>query len=79
MTVNKLKDLLEVFIEGKDRSVKWANSVESVIDKINKENETDFEELQDYLASYQPGGGEFLYNEKEMEVICLKVLKKLAK
>jgi propanediol dehydratase large subunit len=77
MTIKKLRELLMVFIEGKDRSISWAKSVETTIDNICEDSEETFEELQDYLASYRPGGGDYFFDENEMKKICLKVLKGL--
>jgi len=77
MSINRLKCLLLVFVKEKDRSIKWAKSVETIIDELCGEGDNEFEELQDYLASYRPGGGKFLYDEIEMEKICLKVLEQL--
>ena len=73
MSIEKLKIALEIFIKKQDRSIHWAKSVETIIDETDGE----FDELIEHLASYQPGGGEFLYNESEMEIVCKKILKQI--
>lgn len=73
MTIQKLKNALEIFILNKDRSVSWAKSLETILDEIDEE----FDELQEYLASYTPSGGELLFDENQMEIVCKRTLKKL--
>jgi len=59
--INKLR----AFISGEDRSLNIAGEIEVVLDRLF----SDDDEIQDYVtyfASYRPGGGEYLFDEKTM-------------
>ena len=59
---NELRELLRLFIDRKDTSLKLANRIEGIL--ILRYADTDlFEKLSVPLASYRPGGGEHLYDE----------------
>lgn len=58
-------DMLKTFISGEDRSIAFAGKIEVALDKLFPDDD----EIQDfvtYFASYRPGGGEYLYDEKTM-------------
>ena len=56
---------MEAFIRGDDRSLNFVNRLENVLtDSFRKE--PIYEELAGALATYTPGGGEFLINEEEL-------------
>ena len=68
-----LEQMLGSFISGSDRSTAMAGRIEVLLDK----EFPDDEELQDFvtiLAMYQPGGGEFLYDEVAMIDMCNNLL-----
>ncbi len=70
--------LLESFVAGKDRSVEWAKMVEAAIDDFGVDEDPRFEELREHLASYRPGGGEYLFGENEMLAACREALRRIA-
>ena len=60
-----LANKLEDFISGKDRTLTIAGEIEVALDRLF----SDDDEIQDFVtcfASYGPGGGEYLYDEKAM-------------
>lgn len=65
---------LQRIVAQRDFSLNAADALVAVILKEFPDDQR-FEELLDILAQYRPGGGEFLYNEKALEVECQRVLK----
>ena len=63
---SELLSLIEKFIEGEDCSVAVANQIEVAIDDTYPEDAF-MQETVLMLASYRPGGGEFLYDEKTLK------------
>ncbi|MBV9131239.1 MAG: hypothetical protein JO020_16760 [Chloroflexi bacterium] len=61
----KLRNMLERFVRGDDRSIRFANEIEQYLDD-NFRGTRLHEELIEPLATYRPGGGEFLVNENEL-------------
>lgn len=62
----KINFLIKKFIGGDDRSLACANELEVALDDSFPEDE----EIQDtilMLASYRPGGGDYLYSEEEVK------------
>lgn len=58
----QLRELMERFLRGEDRSVRFTNQIEAFMSE--KFRRTDiYEELMEDLATYSPGGGEFLIDE----------------
>lgn len=55
--------LIDGFLSGQDISVARANVLELALDDSFPEDET-VQDLVLMLASYCPGGGEFLYDER---------------
>jgi hypothetical protein len=57
--------MMERFVRGHDRSVPFANQIEQYLDEHFRATPI-HEELIEPLATYRPGGGEFLVNESEL-------------
>ncbi len=79
MNENKRQELIlaiEGFIDGKDRSIKAANSIEGLIADLFSDDER-FEDAVIALASYRPGGGDYLYDEKATTNILIQTKKLL--
>lgn len=72
----QLREGLRDFVENRDRSLAAAGRLEVALDALFPEDEA----MQDVvlaLASYRPGGGEFLYDEHAISKLCLWVLSQL--
>ena len=76
MTREQLAQTLRDFIEGKDRSLAAAGRLEVAIDDLFPDDE-EFADVVLALASYRPGGGEYLYDEAKIAKLCEWVLAKL--
>lgn len=82
MTIDNLIEHLDRFVSGSNISVQWAKDTETLLDEI-KENEgfgkfeNLFDELQEKLSLYRPGGGEHLIDEFEMKRFCVRVVSAL--
>lgn len=79
MTINDLIEHITKFVNGSDISVQWAKDAEALLDEIGEnegfgEFESFFDELQEKLSLYRPGGGEHLIDEFEMKQYCIKVV-----
>lgn len=77
MDKTALLDLVDKFITGKDCSIATANKIEVAIDDAFPDNEF----IQDtvlMLASYRPGGGDFLYNEEALKGRLRKLKERLS-
>ena len=72
--MSDLKKALERIVRDKDFSLAAAEALESLISQSFPEDER-FEELLHILASYRPGGGEFLYSEQDLDRECSQLLK----
>jgi hypothetical protein len=71
-----LAAILAKFISGEDVSIANANAIEVAIDEAFPNDEV----MQDtvlMLASYRPGGGDYLYGEQEVRRQLEKSLKRL--
>jgi hypothetical protein len=67
---------LKKFISGEDVSIANANALEASLDEAFPDDNF----MQDtilMLASYRPGGGDYLYGEHEVKQKLEKVLKRL--
>ncbi|MBP0943695.1 hypothetical protein V2L05_05835 [Pseudomonas alliivorans] len=82
MTIDNLIEYLDRFVSGSNISVQCAKDTETLLDEI-KENEgfgkfeNLFDELQEKLSLYRPGGGEHLIDEFEMKRFCVRVVSAL--
>lgn len=71
-----LAELLAKFINGEDVSIASANAIEVALDEAFPDDDL----MQDtvlMLASYRPGGGDFLYGEQQVRRQLEKALKRL--
>jgi hypothetical protein len=71
--MNSLKNLLQRIVISRDFSLAAAEALESEIASSFPDDDR-FERLETILASYRPGGGEFLFNEQALEEECLRLL-----
>jgi hypothetical protein len=71
-----IKQALERIVKDRDFSLAAAEALESEVAKQGADNKI-FEELEHILASYRPGRGEFLFDEKTLERECVRVLERL--
>lgn len=67
-----LNKALENIVVGRDFSAKAARDLESIVARFPEDPR--FEDLEHLLASYRPGGGEFLFDEAALERECRRVL-----
>jgi hypothetical protein len=74
-TVEDSRRMLRQFIAG-DCSTSLAAEIEAALDELFPGDER-FVDLVLALASYQPGGGEFLYDYDRVLPLCKAVLKEL--
>ncbi|WP_153050189.1 hypothetical protein [Pseudomonas sp. MF4836] len=82
MTINDLIEHLNRFVGGSNISAQWAKDAETLLDEIEEnegfgEFESFFDELQEKLSLYRPGGGEHLIDEFEMKLFCVRVVSAL--
>ena len=76
MEFDALLRLIDRFVAGENRSIVAANEIEVALD----DDFPDDEFIQDtvlMLASYRPGGGEFLYDDEQMADRLSAVAKRL--
>ena len=71
--VGKIAGMLRQFVDGFDRSREFAGKLEVMLDDEFPEDPR-FCDLVLALASYQPGGGEYLVDELQMVQICKAAL-----
>lgn len=63
--IERICDMLEAFIAGPDQSLTAAGKIEVALDDVFPDDD----EIQDYVtyfATYRPGGGEYLYDVKQI-------------
>ena len=68
--------LMRSFVEGKDRSPSIAGQLEVALDRYFPADDQ-CQDLVLVLASYRPGGGEYLYDERAIAQLCEKLLERL--
>jgi hypothetical protein len=68
-----LQQMLEAFIGAGDRSVLAANSIEALLLDSFPDDDR-FQDLLIGLASYQPLGGEYLYDQGSIRPVCAAAL-----
>ena len=71
-----LADLLNRFVSGEDRSKDLVDKIEGVLLEYFPDSEL-YEEISVPVASYQPGGGEFLYDAEALAKEFRYILKRL--
>jgi hypothetical protein len=67
---------IERFIDGSEVSLESAGLIEVGLDDAFPDNDRISETVL-MLASYRPGGGEFLYDEDQMRLELVQVLSRL--
>lgn len=72
----RLSGILRRFIDGEDRSTEWAGEAGVAFEQVFREEEP-YDSFVLALASYRPGGGEYLYDEDQMLGKCERILAKL--
>ena len=76
MSKNKLIELIDTFTTLQDISVAHANEIELAIDDEFPDDEY-MQDVVEMLASYRPGGGDYLYDEQTVINKLLNVKAKL--
>ncbi len=73
MENTELIELIDKFVSREDVSLEAANYIECAIDQSFPDDDY-VQDIVGVLASYVPGGGEYLYNEEQVigELIKLK-------
>ena len=72
----ELIERIERFVDGSDVSLASAGLIEVGLDDAFPDNDWISEKVL-MLASYRPGGGEFLYDEEQVRRELVKVLARL--
>jgi len=62
---SELRVMINRFLSGEDRSLRFANQIERYLDEHFRGTPI-YEELIEPLATYRPGGGEFLIDENDL-------------
>lgn len=73
MIPEELRKRMQRFVEGVDCSMEHANALEVALDDSYPENLV-IQELVTMLACYRPGGGAYLYDQKELAQEIKRVL-----
>jgi hypothetical protein len=60
-----LRSMMEAFIRGDDQSLNFVNRLERLLQDSFR-HEPIYDELAEALATYTPGGGQFLINEEQL-------------
>lgn len=71
-----LRGLLEQFCSRDDNSIQAANAIEVALDDAFP-NDDQVQDVVLALASYRPGGGEFLYDEQEIKRRLAPIIRRL--
>jgi hypothetical protein len=71
-------DLLASFINGEDRSSRWADKLGVMLDELYPDDDQ-FQDVVLALASYNRNGGDYLYDEKMIFPLCKGAFDRLAK
>ena len=71
-----LRLLVERFCSGDDVSIKSANAIEVALDDAFPDDDV-VQAVVLMLASYRPGGGEFLYDEAQVKHRLASILGRL--
>ncbi|ENW81256.1 hypothetical protein F909_02547 [Acinetobacter sp. ANC 3929] len=76
MVRSELIYCIEQFLDKKDISKKNANNIEFLLENLELKQEF-VDNIILMLASYAPGGGEYMYNEDQVANELKKLLKNL--
>jgi hypothetical protein len=74
--MSEIKELVERFLAGTGVSLSAANSLEVLLDEAYPDD-NQVQELIEMLARYRPRGGEWLFNESDIELRLVKVRNRL--
>jgi len=77
MSTDSLVTLMERFVSGQDRSLAIAGEIEVGLEQVFADEEP-FADLALALASYRPGGGEYLYDEQRIARLMMHVIAEIA-
>ncbi len=66
MSIKHVLELIDVFLRGEDVSINHAWEIEDALENLEAKPKV-IEETLTMLASYRPGGGEFLFDQAAME------------
>ena len=77
MSKDLLVELMRRFVRGEDRSVSLAGEIEVGLADLLGDEEP-FAALSLALASYRPGGGEYLYDEGQISVLMKRAIEEIA-
>ena len=69
----RLQQMVKSFLASGDPSVAAANTIEAFLLETFPDDDR-FEDLMIALASYQPAGGEFLYDLNSIRPVCADAL-----
>jgi len=69
--------MLQTFVEGRAQSILAANEIERVLLESFPDDDG-FEDLLIALASYRPGGGEYLYEQNSIRSVVSNALAEIA-
>jgi hypothetical protein len=74
-SLDVLSELLYRFVKGGDQSQESVKEIDFLLTKQfpggeGFPNAALFEDLEIAVACYRPGGGQFMYDEKQMTTIC---------
>jgi hypothetical protein len=72
LNLEEIGRMLDDFIEGHDRSMALAGRLEVAIDEAFPDD-NECQDLVLALASYRPGGGDQLYDEKAIATKCARI------
>lgn len=76
-SMGELRQLIERFCSGADISLRAANAIEVALDEAFPDDERAHDVVLS-LASYRPGGGDFLYDEQEVGRQMMSLLTRLS-
>jgi hypothetical protein len=74
IAMDRLLDMLETFVSGKDRSQAFVGDIERLLVQELRDSDV-FVELTVPVASYRPEGGEHLYNSNDLAKVFEEVLR----
>jgi hypothetical protein len=75
-TAAEVRSLLAAFVSGADCSIATAGRLEVALEELFGDEEP-YASLTLALASYRPGGGEFLHDEHEIRAMMRPILEQL--
>lgn len=74
--MDRVCEMLRSFVRGDDRSLAFAGALENALDRAFPDDD-ECQDLVLALASYRPGGGEYLYDEEEISKQCRRIIPRI--